>query len=183
MTSSSRSAHLRLLVAACIGGTIGLGAESVHQYAGVWELLRSERLPLWIVGVYAPLLFVAGLASMRFERRHELTVTRGRLAAEAGVFTAGFLAPVALHSHEWILVGVCVAYLAGRWFWFREEGDWQVVLFVVGVDLVVEGGLVAAGFYRYPNALHAPLPLWLAPLWAGLAFSLRRFLRYLHRLP
>jgi Protein of unknown function (DUF2878) len=179
MKESERRAHLRLLVAACIGSVLGFGAESVHQYAGVWELLGTERIPLWIAGVYAPCLFVAGLASMRFEKHRDLTVTSTRLAAEAGLFAAGFLAPVALHAHEWSLVAVCVAYLAGRWLWFREEGDWQVMLFVVAVDLVVEGGLVAADFYRYPNAHYAPLPLWLAPLWAGLAFSLRRFLRYL----
>ena len=175
-----RGSYLRLLVAACIGGVIGLGAESVHQYAGVWELLRTERLPLWIAAVYAPCLFVAGLASRRFEQRHELTVSRRRLAIEAGLFAAGFLAPVALHHHEWALLSVAVAYLVGRWLWFREDGDLEVVLFVVAADIAVEGALVAASFYRYPGAHYAPLPLWLAPLWAGLAFSLRRFFRYLH---
>ena len=52
-----------------------------------------------------------------------------------------------------------------------------VVSFVVVVDTVVEGTLVALGWFRYVEAAYAPLPLWLAPLWAGLGLSLRRIIR------
>jgi hypothetical protein len=175
----SRGQLLRLALAAIVGGVLGLGAESVHQRAGVWELSTEPHIPVWIVGVYAPCLFAAGLLSMRFERAYRLEVSGRRLAVEVGLFIAGFLAPVALHTTEWGLLAASLAYVAVRLLWGRERGDVAFALFVVAVDLTVEGVLVGASLYRYPNAHMFPLPLWLGPLWAGLAFSLRRFFRVL----
>jgi hypothetical protein len=171
---------IRSALVAIVGGLVGLAAESVHQSAGVWAPLGSQQLPVWIAAVYAPVLFVASLASSRFERRYDLVVSRWRLASEAGLFTSCFLAPVVLHDHEWALFLLTAAYLAARLRWGRDKGDWQVVAFVVLVDIAVEGTLVAASLYHYPDAHHLPLPLWLAPLWGGLAFSLRRFFRAIH---
>ncbi len=166
---------IRLAVAGSVGGLVGLAAESVHQHAGVWEPSGSDSLPVWIVAAYAVCLFAGGWGFSQFERRHGLRVSRRRLALEAGLFGCGFLAPVVLHEHEWSLFLMTSAYLAGRLRWGRERGDWEVVVFVMIFDLVAEGALVAASMYHYPNAHYLPLPLWLAPLWGGLAFGLRRF--------
>ncbi len=59
---------------------------------------------------------------------------------------------------------------------FRAPADLAVAGAIVAADLAIESALVAAGLFTYANAEFAPLPIWLAPLWAGLGLSLRRLL-------
>lgn len=99
--------------------------------------------------------------------------------ANAALVVAGFLLPPLLHAHELILTLVAVAVLAARLAVDRAPGDALVLAAVVISDLLIEGGLIAAGFFRYAHASLGPFPLWLAPLWGGLGLALRRLFRRL----
>ena len=164
---------------AAIGALAGFLAETVHRRAGVWTLPGGGGMPLWVAAVYFAGLLLAIEASRRFEATRGLRVGPRALAVETGLAAGWFLLPPLLHRHELPLAALALVAIAARLLAFGRRGDLAVVAFVVLVDTAVEGTLVALGWFRYTNAAYAPLPLWLAPLWAGLGMSLRRILRAL----
>jgi hypothetical protein len=165
---------VRLALLAIAGGLLGYLAETVHRAAGVWVLPEGAGLPLWIIPVYAVALYGAGLGFARVDRN----LGKVHPVVEALLLGALFGLPPLLHTHEILLTAVATATLFGRLAVHRRPGDLGVVVAVIAADLVVEGALVATGFFRYANAAYAPLPLWLAPLWGGLGLSLRRLFRF-----
>jgi Protein of unknown function (DUF2878) len=163
-----------------LGGLIGYFAESVHRRAGVWTLPGDGPMPLWVAGVYALGIALLSEGFRRFELRHELRLSRRRAAAEAALLSGLFLLPPLLHQNEWLLLAVSTAYLAGRLAVGRAEGDVAVAVAVAAADLAIERSLIAAGLFRYAHATHA-IPLWLAPLWGGMAISLRRIFQWMEQ--
>jgi hypothetical protein len=97
------------------------------------------------------------------------------VVVEAILFAVLFLLPPLLHHREPLLAMLATGYVVVRLVFFRARGDAMVAAVVVAADVTVELCLVRASFYRYANAAFLPVPLWLLPLWAGLALSLRRF--------
>jgi hypothetical protein len=167
---------LRFLVIAFLGGICGFLAELVHLRAGVWTLPEGTAPPWWIGIVYFLGIFAAGLAFSGIERytRYRLSVSLSILCLEGLLFAALFLAPPLLYRHEGILAAIALAYLALRLLFFRAPGDPVVAATAMAVDFALESALVAASLYHYPCARWMHLPLWLAPLWGGLALGLRR---------
>lgn len=167
----------RLIWMAALGGVAGFLAESLHQWAGVWVLPSGSGRPYWIMGVYFLGLLGAGFFFSKMERRKgdTLKVSSGSLFLEASLFCALFISPALLHPYELPLAAGLAAYTTLRLLFFRQPGDLTTAVFVVVVDLIFEGCAVAADFYHYPNARWIGVPLYLAPLWAGLALSMRRF--------
>jgi len=171
----------RAVLVAAAGAVLGFLAESVHRRAGVWVLTGGGSLPLWIGPVYFAGLLGAVLALARFERRRPGALGRPNLVFEAALLVALFLAPPLLHQHELRLAGLALAVLVARQPEARAPGDVTVALLVAAADLGIEGALVAADLFRYRNASLGPFPLWLAPLWAAMAPSLRRIFAALQR--
>jgi hypothetical protein len=169
----------RSVVLAAIGALCGFLAETVHRRAGVWTLPGGGGMPLWVAAVYFGGLLGAALASRRFEAARGLRVGPRALAVEAALACGWFLLPPLLHRHEELLATLATAGVAARLLFLGRRGDLAVIAFVVVVDTAVEGTLVTLGWFRYAEAAYAPLPLWLAPLWAGLGLSLRRIIRAL----
>ncbi len=167
----------RLCLVATLGALAGFGMELVHQWAGVWVLEGEASLPLWIPAVYFVGLLAAGLMFRWVESRaaRPLQLSTRMLVTEGCAATVLFVCPPLFHTHELGLAAATVAYLATRLVIRRVPGDLLVVVFVMTVDLAVESALSqGAELYRYTTAEHTPLPLWLAPLWGGIALSLRR---------
>ena len=169
----------RMLVLAAVGGICGFAGESFHAWTGVWAVPPGAGHPWWVAGVYFLALAAAGWFFPRLERRTEyaLEVSRASLAMEAVLFLALFLSPSLLHMYELPLALGFAACAAVRLVFFRVPGDLTAVGFAMFVDLAFEGTAVAVGVYHYPNAAWMGLPVWLAPFWAGLGLSIRRFYR------
>lgn len=168
-------APAKVLGLAMAGSLLGFLAEAVHQQAGVWVPARGAGLPLWIIAVYLVGLMVTGVAFLVLERRLPPRIlTRKVLMLEVLLLGALFLLPPLLHSRELLLLVVATAYLLARLLLFRWPGDLLVAAFAMALDLIIEGTLVSFSLYSYANAQWLPLPLWLAPLWAGLGLGLRR---------
>lgn len=176
---------MRLFVVAAFGAVVGPLAELAHWYAGVWELRDGAALPLWISLVYFLALLGAGFVFRGAERRWDLPSRPAKLSlwCELVLLVALFSAPPLLHSQEIVLTFVAASYLGARLLAAREPGDLSVALTIGLTDLVLEGALVWAGFFRYTSASHAPLPLWLPFLWGGLGLTLRRLFFLIDRLP
>jgi hypothetical protein len=168
---------VRAVVVAALGALVGTLAERVHRRAGVWELPDGGPLPPWVTLAYFVGLYAAALAFRRFERGRALSVPPARAAAEALFVLALFGAPPLLHAHEARLAALASAVLVARLLVERAPGDVAVAFAVAGADVALEGGLVAAGLFRYREAA-APLPLWLAPLWGAIGLGLRRLFRF-----
>ncbi len=147
-----------------------------HQHASVWVLPARARVPWWIAVVYFCGLTVAGAIFFRVEHRLGFVLDRSAaaLGIEATLLLLWFLAPVILHPHEVLFTLLTLGYLSLRLFLWRAPGDIAIVLIAVGLDLVIELSLIAAGLFHYSNARWLPVPLWLAPLWGGMALGLRR---------
>jgi hypothetical protein len=149
------------------GGVLGYFAESVHRRAGVWTLPNDGPMPLWVALVYALGIALLSEGFRRFPR------VRARLAIEVPLLVVLFLLPPLLFRHPLVLTAIAGVYVTIRLLVARAPGDLTLALAVAAADLALEYGLVSAGLYRYWGAT---IPLWLAPLWAAMALSLRRVL-------
>ena len=176
MNNGKSQHNLRLPMLALVGASLGFGAETIHQRAGVWVLPDGAAQPWWIVGVYFVALLGAGAAFGWYEGRLQstLSLTRTIVVAEVALFVTLFLWPPLLHNHEITLTIVASSYLLFRLLVFRHRGDLTVVVAVVCLNLALELTLIAANLYDYTTAQWLPVPLWLAPLWGGLGLGLRR---------
>jgi hypothetical protein len=173
----------RLVALAALGAILGTFAEAAHQKAGVWVLGNGLTFPGWIAAVYFIALLGAGVGLNRIEDalapRPEVSATS--VVVEVILFAVLFLLPPILHRHELLLAMIAAGYVLVRLALFRARGDVTVAAVLAASDLVIELCLAAASFYRYANAALLPVPLWLAPLWAGLALGLRRFFLFAAR--
>lgn len=168
---------------AAAGALLGYVVEHLHRSAGVWSMPGDQALPPWILAAYFAGLLLVALLGRDVERRlgSPLVVTRTGAAVESGLLAAWFLAPPLLHRHELGLAATAFGALALRLALARAPGDAAFAAGVAALDLVAERSMVGAGLYRYTNAAHGALPLWLAPLWAGMGLSIRRLLAPLSR--
>ncbi len=167
----------RLLALAALTSPLALAAESIHRRAGVWIPVREAPPAAWIPAVYFVATVGCGGALAWLERRVRPALAPGRRRAlEAVPVLALFLAPPLLHARELVLLALASGYLVLRLAAWRAPGDLAVAAVAMAGDLGIEAALVALGFYRYAHAAWGPLPLWLAPLWGGLALGLRRLL-------
>lgn len=169
----------RMLVLAAVGSICGFLGESFHAWTGVWAVSPGAGHPWWVAGVYFLALVAAGFFFPKLERRtrYALEVSSTALAVEVVLFLGLFLSPSLLHAYELPLAFGFAVYAAVRLVFFRTPGDVTAVGFAMVVDLAFEGTAVAVGVYHYPNAAWMGVPVWLAPFWAGLGLSIRRFYR------
>jgi hypothetical protein len=136
--------------------------------AGVWELPARAGMPWgWVAAAY----FFGILAAGWGFRRHALASRH--LLMEGALLIVLFLAPPLWSRHELGLTLGTTLFLTARLGFFRVPGDVGVALAVGAADAVFEGGLLACGLFRYRNCI-LPEPLWLFPLWASMALSMRR---------
>ncbi|MHB8878525.1 MAG: hypothetical protein ACYC8T_32915 [Myxococcaceae bacterium] len=161
---------------AAIGAALGFAVESVHQWAGVWVLPDGAAVPWWIAPLYfAGLLAVgAGLRALEAKAAVPLRPTRREVIVEALLAGVLVAAPVFLHRQEALLAALAVGWLAARLALRRHPWDLAVAAAVAAIDAGVELALIHGSLFHYATAAWMPVPLWLAPLWASLALSLRR---------
>ncbi len=166
---------LRHLALAGIAAALAAGAEALHLWAGVWALPEGASFPLWLPLVYLLALPGAALAFHALEGQLGPgdPPSRRRVVLEALGCLLLFLTPPLLCTHELLLAGLCLGWLALRLLLLRRRGDLAFALLAVVADLAIEGALARAGLFRYRHAAWAPLPLWLAPFWGGMALGLR----------
>ncbi len=112
------------------------------------------------------------MADHRLEIKPEVGWGAGLLEALASL--AIFFSPVLLHTHEHALAALLGVWVILRLATRRLPGDLLVVVVVVLVDHGIELALAALGLFTYTHASLGPLPLWLAPFWAGMGLGLRR---------
>src|SRR5438477_11826711 len=96
----------RAVLLAAAGAALGFAAEVVHRRAGVWVLDAGGAMPAWVALIYFAGLLSAALA---FRRLPRVRVAPDRLLVEAALVAAAFLAPIALHEHEFALLAVTLA--------------------------------------------------------------------------
>lgn len=176
----------RLALFSAVGACLGFAMEYVHMRAGVWVPPPGRTLPAWILGVYFAGLFGAGVLLRRVEIRYAdvLRPKNGTVAIEAVVLVLLFFSPPLLCGREVAFAAVLLAYVSVRLLAHRQPGDVWVAGLVSVIDAGCELALVASGGYSYRVAGWFPLPLWLAPLWAGIGLGLRRVYAFaLHPMP
>lgn len=169
----------RSIQVAALGAVLGAAIEVAHRRAGVWVLADAAKVPWWIAPVYFAGLLAAVMELRALEARSATPLRPGKREVLVEALAAAVLvaAPVFLHRHEVLLSALTAGWLAARLVFRRHPGDLAVAATVAAADAGIESALIYGSLFHYANAAWMPLPLWLSPLWAALALSLRRLFR------
>ena len=166
----------RIAAVAALAAGVGYLAEAGHLRCGVWVLKSGSSLPGWVALVYLFAFLAFGAVLEHLERRSErrLHVTTVALPLESLAFAVIVFSPALAFRHELSFAILLAAYVVLRLRYIRARGDVLIAVLAASANFALELALIAAGLYRYPVAAWLPVPLWLAPFWAGIGLSLRR---------
>lgn len=177
MSQRHNISFARLVLLAAVAALLWYGFDSLHVRKGIFAVANTQGVPWWMVLCYFAGFVGAGLFFRGLDRRTPMrnTVTRARLLVEVIAFLAVLAAHYAFYADEVTYTLLAAGYVALRMVKDRQPGDVAAMLFVVLLDLAVELTLTHNGRFAYSHTQWLPVPLWLSPMWAGLALSVRRF--------